>query len=351
MIGATGGNAPLLEVQNLCVHYRGRGSGLFKKSDPVRAVDLVSFDIRRGETLGLVGESGCGKSSIGRALLLLPPPTSGSIRFAGEDVTRLDARALKPFRRQIQMVFQDSYASLNPRMTIEQNIAEPLIVQGTGSSAKRQARVLELLDLVGLPSHIVDRYPHEFSGGQRQRVNIARALALEPEFIICDEPISAVDVSIQAQIINLLQDLQGRLALTYLFISHDLAVVRHICHRVAVMYLGQIIEMADRDSLFERPLHPYTQALLSAIPVPDPEIEAIRSTNRVVLSGEVPSPTAPPPGCRFSGRCPVRQQVKNNFDIDCAVVAPSFAQVEAGHLVACHLYAACRPKGNANAVS
>ncbi len=334
---------PLVRVAGLRKHFAlGRTVN--------KAVDDVSFDIAAGETLGLVGESGSGKSTLGRVVVGLMPPTEGDSVVDGRSVGALRGSARTAFRRHIQMVFQDSYSSLNPRMTIEQNIAEPLAAQGIGTTVERKRRVLDLLDLVGLPGHIAGRYPHEFSGGQRQRVNIARALALEPEFVVCDEAISAVDVSIQAQIINLLRDLQVKLGLTYLFISHDLAVVRHICHRVAVMYLGRIVEMGSRADIFERPLHPYTRALLSAIPVPDPELEAARSRERVVLSGDVPSPTEPPAGCRFSSRCPARREVQARFGIDCTTTAPFFTEADSGHHVACHLHAVCRPTRQRDAV-
>src|SRR5437899_1241804 len=296
--------ASLLEVRDLVKHFR-VGGGLFGSlPGVVRAVDGVSFEIRRGETLGLVGESGCGKTTTGRCILQLERATSGSVMFEGRDLTTLDETELRPVRRKIQVIFQDPYSSLNPRMTVGQIIGEPLGVHGLVPDAgRRRARVRELLSRVGLLPQHAHRYPHEMSGGQRQRVGIARALAMEPSLIICDEPVSALDVSIQAQIINLLEDLQAEYRLTYLFIAHDLAVVRHISARVPVMYLGQIVELADRKALYDDPLHPYTKALLAAVPIPDPELEARRE--RVVLGGEVPSALNPPSGCVFYPRCPI----------------------------------------------
>ena len=336
----------LLEVRDVSQYFAAPSSGLLRRRRMVSAVDHVSFHIHRGETFGLVGESGCGKSTLGRAILQLPRPTSGRVIFKGATVTDLKGAALQRVRRSMQMVFQDSYASLNPRMTVGDNIAEPLVIHDY-PLAKRRERIGELLGLVGLPPKAAARYPHEFSGGQRQRINIARALSLHPELVICDEPISAVDVSIQAQIINLLQELQVKLGLTYMFISHDLAVVRHICHRVAVMYLGHIVEIAPRDSLFDTPKHPYTRALLSAIPIPDPRIEAAREQQRIVLSGEVPSLSARPAGCCFSARCPALGDVRRRFGINCATTAPVLAATRASdeHRVACHLYAPSRPQG------
>ena len=302
MSGAAG-NGALLEVTDLVKHYPVAGGFFGREVGVVRAVDGVSFTIRRGETLGLVGESGCGKTTTGRCILQLERPTSGSIRFEGQELTTLGLDALRPVRRRMQVIFQDPYSSLNPRMTVGQIVEEPLSVHRlVPDGAARAARARTLLDQVGLlPQHAL-RYPHELSGGQRQRVGIARALAMEPSLIICDEPVSALDVSIQAQIINLLDDLRCDLGLTYLFVAHDLSVVRHISDRVAVMYLGRVVEIADRQALYESPLHPYTRALLSAVPIPDPAVEARRE--RVVLGGEVPSPLRPPPGCAFHPRCP-----------------------------------------------
>jgi oligopeptide transport system ATP-binding protein len=319
----------LLEVQNLVKHFSAGGGMFSRPAGQVRAVDDVSFTLRRGETLGLVGESGCGKTTTGRCILRLEQPTSGRILFEGVDLAALDDAALRAVRRRVQVIFQDPYSSLNPRMTVGQIIAEPLKVHGiVPDKAKRQARVRELLAQVGLLPQHAQRYPHQLSGGQRQRVGIARALAMEPSLIVCDEPVSALDVSIQAQIINLLEDLQSRLGLTYLFIAHDLSVVRHISDRVAVMYLGKMVEVADRGALYEEPLHPYTRALLSAVPIPDPGIEAHRE--HTVLRGEVPSPVNPPSGCVFHPRCPVA--------IDrCTAEIPPLREVKPGHWAACHL--------------
>ncbi len=322
-------NEVLLEVRGLVKHFP-IGGGLFAKPrGAIRAVDGVSFTIRRGETLGLVGESGCGKTTTGRCILQLERPTSGRVIFEGRDLTTLDETALRAVRRRVQVIFQDPYSSLNPRMTVGQIIAEPLAVHRiVTESAARTARVRALLAHVGLLPQHAQRYPHQLSGGQRQRVGIARALAMEPALIVCDEPVSALDVSIQAQIINLLEDLQAEFGLTYLFVAHDLSVVRHISDRVAVMYLGKIVEIADRKALYDDPLHPYTRALLAAVPIPDPEVEARRE--RIVLRGEVPSPLSPPAGCVFHPRCPIA--------VDrCWSQVPELREVKPGHWAACLL--------------
>jgi oligopeptide transport system ATP-binding protein len=294
----------------------------------VKAVDGISFEIHEGETLGLVGESGCGKSTTGRAILQIQKPTSGKVYFDNIDLTALNPGALRALRQKMQMIFQDPYASLNPRHTIGKIVGEPLVVHGSKDGDEIHQRVVELLDLVGLKEMHVRRFPHEFSGGQRQRIGIARALALNPKFIVCDEPISALDVSIQAQVVNLLEDLQKQLRLTYLFIAHDLSMVKHISHRVAVMYLGKIVELADRKTLFAEPLHPYTKALISAVPTPNPTLE--RKRRRIILQGEVPSPANPPKGCVFSTRCPVAVPV-------CSQLEPVYLEAAPGHYVACHL--------------
>jgi oligopeptide/dipeptide ABC transporter ATP-binding protein len=319
----------LLEVSRLVKHFEVGGGVFGGGAGLVRAVDDVSFVLRRGETLGLVGESGCGKTTTGRCILRLERPTSGRIVFEGRDLATLGDAQLRAVRRRMQVIFQDPYSSLNPRMTVGQIVAEPLAVHGiVPDRAERASRVRELLSHVGLLPQHARRYPHQLSGGQRQRVGIARALAVEPSLLVCDEPVSALDVSIQAQIINLLEDLQAEFGLTYLFIAHDLAVVRHISDRVAVMYLGKIVELADRKALYDDPLHPYTRALLSAVPIPDPQLEACRE--RTVLAGEVPSPLTPPSGCVFHPRCPIA--------VDrCPTVVPELREVKPGHWAACIL--------------
>ena len=321
--------APLVRVSGLKMHFPVY-AGIFRRQvGTVKAVDDVSFDIAEGETLGLVGESGCGKSTAGRTILRLYEPTAGAIELEGRDIARLEGGALRALRPRMQMIFQDPQASLDPRMTVGSIIAEPLDEHARLSRADRRARVLELMDAVGLNRRFANRYPHEFSGGQRQRIGIARALALNPKFIVCDEPIAALDVSIQAQVVNLLEDLQERFGLTYLFISHDLSMVRHLATRVAVMYLGRIVEIAPADALYRAPLHPYSEALISAVPSPDPEVEARRT--RIILTGDVPSPVNPPPGCVFSTRCP------KVFD-RCRVVVPALLDKGEGRHVACHLH-------------
>jgi peptide/nickel transport system ATP-binding protein len=324
-------NGSLVHVENLRVWFPIKsGVVLDRHVGDVRAVDDISFDVARGETLGLVGESGCGKSTVGRALLRLYEPTGGKIVFDGKDITTLGEGDLRPLRRRMQMIFQDPFASLNPRHSIGRLIGEPLRVHGLARSNRdSRARVRELLDTVGLPREAEGRYPHEFSGGQRQRIGIARALAVNPDFIVADEPVSALDVSIQAQIINLMEQLQQDFALTYLFIAHDLAVVRHISDRIAVMYLGSIVEVSPADDLYDNPLHPYTISLLSAVPIPDPKIERARET--ILLPGDLPSPANPPPACRFHTRCPYVQPTKCRDE-----VPPLRALDGSSHVVACH---------------
>jgi len=319
---------PLLEVTDLKKHFPIHKGVFSKVSGQVYAVDGVSFSIGRGETLGLVGESGCGKSTVGRTLLRLLEPTDGSIRIDGEDITHLERDKLLPYRRRMQMIYQDPYASLNPRMSAGEIVGEPLVIHDIGTPQERRERVAALFERVGLRPEAMNSYPHEFSGGQRQRIGIARALALNPELIVGDEPVSALDVSIQAQILNLLMELQDELKLSYLFVAHDLAVVEHISHRVAVMYLGRIVEMTDKRSLFEMPLHPYTEALLSAVPIPK---ASARSRKRVILKGDVPSPINPPPGCHFHARCPYAMP-------RCRTDVPALREVTPGHLVSCHLH-------------
>nr|WP_139489672.1 dipeptide ABC transporter ATP-binding protein [Brevibacillus dissolubilis] len=315
-------NDNLLEIRDLKKYFQ-------IGENTLKAVDGVSFTIKRGETLGIVGESGCGKSTAGRTILKLYDPTEGQIIFEGKDLSKLSNSEMKPLRREMQMIFQDPYASLNPRMTVGDIIGEALDIHGLASGAKRKERIQELLSLVSLNPEHMNRFPHEFSGGQRQRIGIARALAVEPKFIVCDEPISALDVSVQAQVVNLLEQLQEKMGLTYMFIAHDLSMVKYISDRVGVMYLGKMVELAESDKLYSKPLHPYTQALLSAIPIPDPEIE--RNRERIVLEGDVPSPMNPPSGCNFRTRCPKAMP-------ECAAAAPQWKEVEPNHFVACHLY-------------
>jgi oligopeptide transport system ATP-binding protein len=320
-------NGVIVQVRDLKMHFPiTQGIVIQRQVGAIKAVDGVSFDIIRGETLGLVGESGCGKSTTGRAILQLYRPTAGQVFFEGKSLTEIKGEPLRRMRRRMQMIFQDPYASLNPRMTVGDIIGEPLLVHGLAKSKERRDRVQELLRVVGLNPYFVNRYPHEFSGGQRQRIGVARALAVNPDFIICDEPISALDVSIQAQIINLLEDLQAEFSLTYLFIAHDLSVVRHISDRIAVMYLGKLVELTDRQELYDHPMHPYTQALLSAVPIPDPVVEEERK--RVILEGDVPSPANPPVGCNFCTRCPVVMDI-------CKEKEPEFKDYGDGHWVAC----------------
>ncbi|MFN8592359.1 MAG: ABC transporter ATP-binding protein [Thermomicrobiales bacterium] len=336
---SNGTGESLLKVNDLVMHFPlTRGIIIQRKVGAVQAVDGVSFEVKKGETLGLVGESGCGKSTTGRAILQLYKPTSGEVIFKGKDLTKLNGGDMRKMRRHLQMIFQDPYASLNPRMTVGNIVSEPMQIHNLVPKKERTQRVQELLETVGLNPYFANRYPHEFSGGQRQRIGIARALAASPDFIVADEPVSALDVSIQAQIVNLLEDLQERFGLTYLFIAHDLSVVKHISDRVAVMYLGKIVEMADRNELYADPLHPYTKALLSAVPIPDPVVEKRRE--RIILSGDVPSPINPPAGCHFHTRCPYAMEV-------CRQVDPILADQGNGHYVACHLF----PRSGADQVA
>lgn len=319
----------ILRVRGLKKHFPiTSGIVIQRQVGAVRAVDGIDFDVYRGETLGLVGESGCGKSTTGRTVLQLYRPTEGSVEFEGEELTTLKGDDLRKMRRRMQIIFQDPFASLNPRMTVGNIVSEPLVIHNIMSKKERQGFVESLLEKVGLNPFYINRYPHEFSGGQRQRIGIARALALNPSFIVADEPISALDVSIQAQVVNLLEDLQAEMGLTYLFIAHDLSMVRHICDRVAVMYLGKIVEIGPTDMVYDNPLHPYTQSLLSAVPVPDPSVEDDRQ--RIILAGDVPSPANPPPGCNFNTRCPVR------FDHCYTPPDPPLIEIEPGHWAACH---------------
>ena len=319
----------LVQVRNLKKYFPiYKGTFIQRHVGDIKAVDDVSFDIYKGETLGLVGETGSGKTTVGRTMMRLYEPTSGQVLFDGADVFSLKERELHKIRLRMQMIFQDPYASLNPRMTVGSIVAAPLEVHKVVFGKVKRQRVDDLLSMVGLNPDFVNRYPHEFSGGQRQRIGIARALAANPDLVVCDEPISSLDVSIQAQVVNLLEELQQRLGLTYLFIAHDLSMVRHISDRMAVMYLGKIVELADRDEIYLRPLHPYTQALISAVPVPDPEVAEKRK--RVILQGDIPSPANPPVGCNFNTRCPFAEEV-------CSRVDPEFSEVQPGHWVACHL--------------
>jgi oligopeptide transport system ATP-binding protein len=316
----------LLQVEDLQMHFPIYRGIIQRQVGAVRAVDGITFNVKRGETLGLVGESGCGKSTTGRTILQLYRPTAGSVHFENVDLVHTKGEELRKMRRKMQMIFQDPYASLNPRMTVADIVGEPLMVHSVATGKEIQDRVQHLLEIVNLNPSFASRYPHEFSGGQRQRIGVARALALQPSFIVCDEPISALDVSIQAQVVNLLEELQEQFNLTYLFIAHDLSMVKHISDRVAVMYLGVIVELAGRDELYAKPLHPYTQALLSAVPIPDPIADAKRE--RVILKGDVPSPANPPSGCRFRTRCPIAEAV-------CAETRPEFREIRPGHFVAC----------------
>ncbi|GEN44776.1 ABC transporter ATP-binding protein [Alkalibacillus haloalkaliphilus] len=318
---------PILEVNNLKKYFDVKGGVFGRKVGEVKAVDDVTFTVNEGEILGIVGESGCGKSTTGKALLRLIEPTDGEVKFEDQDITQLDDEAMRKLRKDMQIIFQDPYASLNPRHTVEKIVGEPLLVHGMKSAEERKKRVKELLEVVGLRPFHASRYPHQFSGGQRQRIGIARALANNPKLIICDEPVSALDVSVQSQILNLMSDLRDEFNLTYIFIAHDLSVVKHISDRVGVMYLGKLVELADKDELYENPKHPYTQALLSAVPVADPDVIG----DRVILEGDVPSPSNPPTGCPFHTRCPAAMDI-------CSEVKPEFKEDSDQHYVACHLY-------------
>ena len=321
----TDGGDLILEIDGLTKHFE-VGGGLFGRNKQViRAVENVTFSVRRGETFGLVGESGCGKTTLGQTIIRLYEPTAGNIVFNGNDISTMGANELRRHRRLMQMIFQDPSASLDPRMTVGSIIAEPLNIYGVGSKSERQDRVRELLRVVGLNAYFTNRYPHEFSGGQRQRIGIARSLAMNPDLVICDEPVSALDVSIQAQVLNLLKELQGEFSLTYLFIAHNLSVVAHIADRIGVMYLGKLVEIGSSDIVTERPKHPYTQALISAVPIADPT----RKRDRIILEGDVPSPANPPSGCHFHPRCPVARP-------DCSERVPELREIEPGHWVSCH---------------
>ncbi|WP_439654660.1 ABC transporter ATP-binding protein [Thalassospira lucentensis] len=323
-------NAPILSVRDLKVHFPIPGKGLFAKDRPLKAVDGVDFDLYPGETLGVVGESGCGKSTLGRAILQLIAPSGGQVAWLGKNIVGIPHRDMQPLRRDLQIIFQDPLASLNPRMTIGEIIAEPLVTHKPELGKDEiKTRVKRMMARVGLLPQMINRYPHEFSGGQCQRIGIARAMILEPKLIVCDEPVSALDVSIQAQIVNLLQELQREFDLSLIFISHDLSIVRHICHRIMVLYLGNVMELADRDSIYANPKHPYTKALISAVPIPDPEIE--RNKERIVLTGDLPSPLSPPSGCVFRTRCPFAQE-------KCATDVPTIDRVSETQEVACHFH-------------
>ncbi|MBK9769939.1 MAG: dipeptide ABC transporter ATP-binding protein [Candidatus Obscuribacter sp.] len=335
----------LVQIRNLTKHFPIRKGFFNKQVGAVKALTSVNLDIIEGETLGLVGESGCGKSTLGRVMLRLMNATTGEVSFEGKEIMGLDARAMKPLRRQMQIVFQNPYASLDPRMTIEQILAEPLVVHGVASGKKLREETEKLIELVGLRKEMLDRYPHEFSGGQRQRIGIARALALRPKLIVADEPVSALDVSVQAQILNLLQDLKKEFRLTYLFIAHNLDVVRYISDRIAVMYLGRIVELGPCDEVYQKPLHPYSRALISAAPVPDPDFDR---SNRIILTGDLPSPANPPSGCAFHTRCPIARDI-------CRKDLPALREITPGHFSACHfaeelLNGAIKPEQGANEV-